>query len=406
MRSRRSVLAALGSGLAALAGCNAADDTATTDSSTPTATTTSTPPATSTTTTSTETTATDDVVDCETSWGPEPSWTVEGPAVGGPHVASGRVHAVVADELRAFASSDGAVQWRQPVPDGSVYAVSGGVLFAGDGGVTAFDAASGERLWSFTLPGETRAKWAAVAVHDDTAYVAAAQAPTASTDPDTVYGRLYRFALRSGDQRGVDDLTPDGDEAVDWLKPLSVLADDTGVYVTRETGGVLGATHDGSVRWRREGDDWYYEAVRAGGVLVQPQSRQVTALDVETGETAWTDDRLDMQVAAADDVVYGTSGGSPQTYATVTAVDAITGDARWTSKLDGCGGSIVAGGGVVATGVGCRKSRVDLYDATTGCRYDDVDGSPDAQPGLAVGDGTLYATRHADTDELVALPLP
>ena len=401
MRSRRSVVAALGAGLATLAGCNADGDTATTDAGTSTTTTTT---STTTTTTATTTTSTDDAADCDTAWEPTPAWTVEASSVSGPHVSSGRVYAVVAGELRAIGPGDGAVQWRQSVAGGSIYTVADGVVLAADDRVTAFDAASGEQLWSFTPPGETGAKWEAVAVHDDTAYVAAAQVQTPSTDPDVVYGRLYRFALRSGDRRSTHDLTRDGE---DWLKPSSVIADDTGIYVTRETGGVLGVAHDGTVRWRRAGDDWYYEAVRAGDVLVQPESLQVNALALDTGETVWTDDRLDMQVAAVDGVVYGTSGGSPQSYATVAALDADTGEAKWTSRLDGCGSSIVAGGDVVATGVSCRQARVDLYDATTGCRYGGLDGGSEAPPNLAVGDGTLYATRHdADADELAALPLP
>jgi outer membrane protein assembly factor BamB len=395
MRSRRAVLSSLVAGLATVAGCNADSDSTTTTTDT-TATTTRT-------TTSTTTTTAEEVSACDADWNPTTAWSVDGDSVGAPYVTDDRVYVPVDGELRALAAEDAGVEWRTPLDGGYVWAAADGVVVADDDGLTALDAASGDRLWSFSPPGDTGSRTYAVAVHDGTAYVPATQYRTPSTDPDVVYGRLYRFDVASGDRLGVHDIT--GDDR-DWLQPLAALADDTGVYVTFDAGGVLGASHDGTVEWRREGDDWYYTPVLAGDVLVQPQSRQVTALDPATGETVWTDDRLDMQVAAADGVVYGTSGGSPQTYATFAAVDAATGDAEWTSKLDGCGSTIVAGDGVVATAVTCRQNRVDLYDVATGCRYGGVDGGPDSNSALALGDDTLYATRYGGTDELAALSLP
>jgi hypothetical protein len=394
MRSRRSVVASLGVSLVALAGCNAGSGTTTTSTTTTTNTAnpTTTTPATN-----------EDVPGCDADWAPTATWSVDGASVGAPYVTSRRVYAPVDGELRALTAQDASVEWRTRLDGGHVHAVADGVVLADDDGLAALDDTSGDRLWSFAPPGDTGAKTYSVAVHDGTAYVAASQYRTPSTDPDTVYGRLYRFDLASGDQQGVHDLTP---PERDSLQPLAVLADDGGVYVTIDEGGILGATHDGGVEWRREGDDWYYTPVRAGDVLVQPQSRQVTALDPETGETAWTDDRLDMQVTAADGVVYATSGGSPETYATFAAVDAANGEVLWQSNLDGCGASIVTDGEFVATGVTCRKPRIDLYDAASGCRYGGIDAVSDATAGLAIGDDALYVTRHGDRDELVSLPLP
>jgi hypothetical protein len=401
MESRRTLLRALAAGAAGLAGCSSDPP----ESETPTDTMTTATPTETTRTTEPTTTANDEGAPaCDTQWSPDYEWTFERGVLRQPLATDDRLLVSSGSTVFSLSPADGSVQWRRSL-DATVHAVADGAVILHDHAtLTALELADGTTRWSVDAPTE-HAIWSrTVQVHDGTLHAGASQMDTTESDYETEFGRIYTIDLESGEQSRLTDLqTEDGAVAV----PEYVRADQTGIYATLEQGGVFGIDLDGSVRWRRYGDTWYYDPARAGDLLVQPWSRGVVALDVESGETVWSDDRIEKQATVADGVLYGTAGGSPQSYGTFTALDAATGEASWANRLDGCGGNLAVGAGVVATTIACRKSRLEVRDAASGCRLGRIEATTDHRTGLDVHDGVLYASlQGSDADQLVAVPLP
>lgn len=398
MKSRRALLRALAAGTVGLAGCSSDPP----ESETPTDTMT-----TATTTRTTERTQTTEEIEraCDTEWTADPDWSAERPGLGTPVVTDGHVLVAGDETVFSFAPTDGAEQWSRDVRH-EVVATADGAAIVADATerLTALDLADGATRWTVDTPTEHAVWGQTLQVHDGTVYVAAAQVKSPERDVEEEFGRLYAIDVESGDRTLLASLTTEDDEPVE---PEHVLADDTGVYVTLDQGGVFGVDHDGTVRWRRYGQSWYYEPTRTGSLLVQPSSYETAALDVDSGETVWTDDRIDQQATAHDGLLYGAAGGSPETYGTVVALDPETAEAEWTSQLDGCGGAPTVGDGVVSLPVSCRKSRIALLDAGRGCYYGSLDDTDDSRTRQAIHDGTLYATLEGiDSATLVAVPLP
>lgn len=401
MKSRRTYLRTLGAGMVALAGCSGGSDD---PSSTLTDTTTTTETESTRTPEPTTTTDEDGPPDCDTDWSPDPEWTFERDDLRAPFATGDRVF--VASDTTVFSCSpaDGSIQWERSL-EVSVHTVAEGAAIGHNRSqLAAFELTDGTTRWTADAPAE-HAIWSQTfQVHDGTVYVGATQRKTPETDVETEFGRIYAIDVASGDQSLVADLQTDDGTVVE---PEHVRADATGIYVTLEQGGVFGLDLDGTLRWRRYGEAWYYEPLRTETLLIQPWSRGVVALDVESGQTVWSDDRIEKQTTVADGVLYGTSDGSPQSHGRFTALDAATGDVRWENRLDGCGGELAVGDGVVATTVDCRKSRIEVRDAASGCRLGRIEATTDARTGLDVQEGVLYASlQGSDSDELAAFPLP
>jgi hypothetical protein len=400
MQSRRTLLRTLGAGMVALAGCSGGSDD---PGSTPTDTT-ATPTETTRTTEPTTTTSDEGAPACDTQWSPDAEWTFERGVLRPPLATDDRVLVSSDSTVFSLSPADGSVQWRRSL-DATVHAVADGAVILHDHAtLTALELADGTTRWTVDAPTE-HATWSrTVQVHDGALYAGALQTKTAETDYETEFGRIYTIDLESGEQSRLTDLqTDDGAVAV----PEYVRADTTGIYATLEQGGVFGIDLDGTTRWRRSGDTWYYEPTLGASLLIQPRSHGIVALDVESGETVWSDDRIEKQATVADGVLYGTAGGSPQSYGRFTALDAASGEVRWENRLDGCGSELAVGDGVVATTVSCRKSRVEIRDAASGCRLGRIEATTDHRTGLDVQDGVLYASlQGSDTDQLATMPLP
>jgi outer membrane protein assembly factor BamB len=345
------------------------------------------------------------VATCETSWTGDPVRRFErGPGLGVPTVAAGRLLVPSAAGLFAM-DPDGGVRWRRPDVRGDVAGVvDGTALVAGGDRVVAVAAASGAVLWTFEPPGE-HARVGDPAVHEGTVYVGASHVQTPETQVEEPYGRLYGVDVRSGARLFRRDVTVG---RRDWAEPRYAVAGDPGVFLTLESGGVLGLDHDGTRRWRRRGDDWYYPPVLAGDAVLQPTSRAVLALEAGSGETRWRDDGPEMHVGVADGVVYGAGGGGPDEDGVLAALDAATGRRRWVSQVRGCGHRPAVGSGVVAVPVGCRggPGRFALFDADAGCRYGRFRGSTDRTPGVTVAGDRLYAVAGEDRGTLLRFDLP
>lgn len=296
--------------------------------------------------------------------------------------------------------------WNQPSVNGAVYDVTDDVVIASSGDrVAAIDRKRGEVLWTFEPPGEYARIARGPAVHGGTVYVAASQVPTASTDPETEYGRLYGLRVATGSESFVTDLAPTDRELVE---PDHLISDAAGVFVTLSEGGLLGVTHDGTITWRRAGDDWYYRPDRVGNLVLQPRSRSVVAVDTETGETQWESDAIEMHVTASAGVVYGAAGGGPDNDGTLAALDHETDQRRWEVPIRGCGHRPVVGAGKLAVHVDCRPGagHISLIDTATGCRYGEHGQSADVTPALAIASGRLYASIGENRGTLVAFELP
>lgn len=408
MPSRRHVLTILGAGATGLAGCVGTPEGDETSTVPPTDTTTD--RTTDETSTEEPSTTQDDpepVADpCDTTWDGESVASLGNElSFGRPVSGAERIYVGSTGGLLAL-TPDLVVDWRRSTGDYNVSTVTENVVLAARADqVTAFDIDDGETLWTFEPPGiHPRIAWGP-AIHDGIVYVAASQVATPETDPEIEYGRLYGIDLATDTETFVSDLAPAGQEHV---QVDSLIADAAGVFVTLESGGLLGIDHDGTVRWRREGSDWYYPPARVGDLVLQPRSRSVVAVSAATGETQWKTTTIEMNVAVANDTVYGTGGGGPDENGTLASIDADTGESEWETPIPGCGRLPVVGSGALAIPIGCRggPGHVGLYAAETGCKYGAYTQPEDRTPEIAMAHGRLYASVGDRRDRLLLFSLP
>lgn len=398
--SRRDILGLVGVGTAALAGCASRFDTdPTTDGDAN-----GSEPGDGVSTGTGETGPR--ATECDASWPGDPTESFEARSgFGRPVAAADRLYVGSSDGLLAL-TPDLDIDWEQPTVDGGVAEVVDGLVLASAGDrVIAADAERGEVLWTFEPPGEhARVAWGP-SIHDGTVYVGASQVPTPETDPDTEYGRLYGLDPATGAESFGLPLT--GPERA-VVQPSYLIADDAGVFLTLESGDVVGVDHGGDVRWRRTFEDGYYRPERTGDSVLVPRSRSVVALAADTGETRWESHAVEMQVTADGGVVYGAGGGGPDEDGTLAALDAATGRISWETPIAGCGRGPAVGAGTVAVPVGCRggPGHVALHDADTGCRYGEYDQSADLTPLLRSAHGRLYASAGESRERLLAFDLP
>lgn len=401
MPSRRRILGLIAAGKTAIPGCAGLSEPQTNDTNETDETTTGTkaddePPL--------EADEDPPVVACEETWAGTSVDSFEDATGLGRSLPAGDRLFVVSDTGLLALTQELNIDWQQPSIEGTVYDVTEDVVLASAGDrIVAVDRDRGEVVWTFEPPGDHAR--IAPGVHDGIVYVAASQIQTPSTDPDVQYGRMYGLQVETGSESFVTDLSPTDSE---WVQPKHLIADAAGVFVTLDEGGLLGLAHDGTVQWRREGDDWYYQPDRVEDLILQPRSRSIVAVDTESGETRWENRTIEMHVTANEGVVYGAGGGGADNDGTLAAIDSESGQNRWETPIQGCGYRPVIDSGKLAITVGCRADagHIGLFDTATGCRYGEYKQSADLTPALSTAFGRLYASTGENRGQLLAIELP
>jgi eukaryotic-like serine/threonine-protein kinase len=253
-------------------------------------------------------------------------------------VADGVVYvATLADTetLHAIDAGSGEERWQQSiavgllsaavVADGTVYAVGGTIQ---GGALLAWQAATGDRLWSLPLHGAVAYT---VGVAAGTAFVGADKTVVAV---DTTDG-TERWSTNVGE----------------WVMATGT-GDEGRVYGTTLDGTLLALdSATGAVRWRfRPGfqldqlQGWTDAPVEVAGIVYAPSSQGIYALDAQTGAARWHAGLGWIGgVAVADGTVYATTDVAP-----LVALDAATGVPLWQVRPSGptVGAPAVAAGRV------------------------------------------------------------
>ncbi|MBZ6134204.1 outer membrane protein assembly factor BamB family protein [Streptomyces olivaceus] len=256
-------------------------------------------------------------------------------------VADGRVHASDGPTLFALNAREGADLWRVQT-DAWVYSLHadrGTVLTATrGGGVQAWEASSGQKLWELTgAQTDFESAEAGAVLHEGTAYV-------------WQDARLRALDARTGDERWS---YPIGDAASCGGVPVRLAqAPDGYVYVAAGTRVLALEVASGHVRWHFEAPAVFLApptfvpgpAVTGGGIYLADYLGTVYALDATDGRDRWriaTEARssTDLVLVAAGHVHVGSGKG-------LYTLDAVTGTPKWRFQA---GGDIV-GAPAVAEG--------------------------------------------------------
>ncbi|MEU1045934.1 serine/threonine-protein kinase [Streptomyces sp. NPDC005897] len=256
-------------------------------------------------------------------------------------VADGRIHASDGPTLFALDAREGADLWRVQT-DAWVYSLQadrGTVLTATrGGGVQAWEASAGQKLWEVTgAQADFESPEAGAALHEGTAYV-------------WQDARLRALDARTGDERWS---YPIGDAASCGGVPVRLSqAPDGYVYVAAGTRVLALEVASGHVRWHFEAPAVFLApptfvpgpAVTGGGVYLADYLGTVYALDATDGRDRWriaTEARssTDPVLVAAGHVHVGSGKG-------LYTLDAVTGTPKWRFQA---GGDIV-GAPAVAEG--------------------------------------------------------
>jgi outer membrane protein assembly factor BamB len=256
-------------------------------------------------------------------------------------VADGRIHASDGPTLFALDARDGSDLWRLSA-DAWVYSLQAdrGHVLTGTrgGGVQAWDAATGRRLWHLTgAQTDFETPEAGPALYDGTAYV-------------WQDARLRALDVRTGEERWS---YPVGDAASCGGVPVRLRpASDGCVYVSAGTRVLAINVSNGHVHWHFEAPAVFLgppafvpgAAVTGGGVYLADYLGTVYALDAADGRDRWriaTEARSSIEpVLVAAGHVHVASGKGLYT------LDAVTGTPKWRFQA---GGDIV-GAPVVAEG--------------------------------------------------------
>ncbi|MEV6161204.1 serine/threonine-protein kinase [Streptomyces sp. NPDC052052] len=256
-------------------------------------------------------------------------------------VEGGRIHASDGPSLYALDATTGAERWRLQT-DAWVYSLKAdrGTVVTGTrgGGVQAWEASTGEKLWeSGGLQTDFETPEAGPAVHDGTVYL-------------WQDARLRAVDARTGIERWS---YPIGDAASCGGVPVRVTAAPDGfVYVSAGARVLAVDAVSGHVRWHFESPAVFLSppafapgpAVAGGGVYLADYLGTVYAIDASTGKDRWriaTEPRQSIEavLVAAGNVHVG-SGSALYT------LDAVTGTPKWRFAA---GGEVV-GAPVVADG--------------------------------------------------------
>jgi outer membrane protein assembly factor BamB/tRNA A-37 threonylcarbamoyl transferase component Bud32 len=256
-------------------------------------------------------------------------------------VADGRIHASDGPTLFALDCREGADLWRLST-DAWVYSLQAdrGTVVTGTrgGGVQAWEASTGQKLWELTgVQTDFESPEAGPAVHDGTVYV-------------WQDARLRALDARTGDERWS---YPIGDAASCGGVPVRVThAPDGYVYVSAGTRVLAIDVAGGHVKWHFEAPAVFLSppafapgpAVTGGGIYLADYLGTVYALDAADGRDRWriaTESRTssDPVLVAAGHVHVGSGKG-------LYTLDAVTGTPKWRFQS---GGDIV-GAPAVAEG--------------------------------------------------------
>ncbi|GAA2458465.1 outer membrane protein assembly factor BamB family protein [Streptomyces lavendulocolor] len=256
-------------------------------------------------------------------------------------VADGRIHASDGPSLYALDALDGGERWRLHT-DAWVYClrVDRGTVVTGTrgGGVQAWEAANGAKLWELTgAQTDFETPEGGPVIHGDTVYV-------------WQDARLRALDARTGTERWS---YPIGDAASCGGVPVRVTsAEDGYAYVSAGTRVLSVDIRSGHVRWHFEAPAVFLSppafapgpAVTGGGVYLADYLGTVYALDATTGKDRWriaTESRQSTEpVLVADGNVHVGSGSA------VYTLDAVTGTPKWRFPA----GGPVIGAPVVADG--------------------------------------------------------
>ncbi|MFI2368374.1 PQQ-binding-like beta-propeller repeat protein [Streptomyces sp. NPDC018833] len=309
-------------------------------------------------------------------------------------VAGGRIHASDGPTLYALDAASGGERWRLQT-DAWVYSLKAdrGTVLTGTrgGGVQAWEASNGEKLWETTgAQTDFETPEAGPAIFGDTVYV-------------WKDARLRALEARTGDERWS---YPVGDAASCGNVPVRVQpAPDGYVYVSAGTRVLAIDVTSGLVRWHFEAPAVFLSppafapgpAVTGGGVYLADYLGTVYALDATTGKDRWriaTEPRQSIEpvLVAAGNIHVG-SGSALYT------LDAVTGTPMWRFAA---GGEVV-GTPVVADGrvhFGSADHVLYTLDASGGqlrwklATGGEITGSPVAQNGVVYAcskDRCVYA---------------
>ncbi|MFF9220377.1 outer membrane protein assembly factor BamB family protein [Streptomyces viridosporus] len=256
-------------------------------------------------------------------------------------VAEGRIHASDGPTLYALEAREGGDLWRLST-DAWVYSLQAdrGTVVTGTrgGGVQAWEASTGRKLWEITgCQTDFESPEAGPAVHDGTVYV-------------WQEARLRALDARTGDERWS---YPIGDAASCGGVPIRLThASDGYVYVSAGTRVIALDVAGGHVRWHFEAPAVFLSppafvpgpAVTGGGVYLADYLGTVYALDATDGRDRWriaTESRASVEpvLVAAGHVHVGSGKG-------LYTLDAVTGTPKWRFQS---GGDIV-GSPAVAEG--------------------------------------------------------
>ncbi|MEF8858722.1 MAG: PQQ-binding-like beta-propeller repeat protein [Halolamina sp.] len=301
-----------------------------------------------------------------------------------------------ADAIFAYNATDGSLRWQYTTPDEvevtPTYA--SGYLYTADddGRVYQFDAATGERLWTFYTGRDING----ITVVDDVAYIAG---ETSSED------RLY--ALNATTR---EILWTFGKSSTGYGMTTPAVENGT-VYVTQDGQGTYAVNASTGVEeWSQpiagSGSRLHSPVVNDGVVYVDDTTYSSTnaniyALTTANGNTIWSapanvDGYTGSSPALANDTLYFTADGA------VRAVNASTGDSRWSTTVCAAAEhSPVYADGVVY--VPMSDSTIQAYDAETGDlvwrygAYGDESFTP------AIVGGQLYTTGLANSDYTYSL---
>ncbi|MET9482148.1 PQQ-binding-like beta-propeller repeat protein [Streptomyces sp. NPDC006638] len=309
-------------------------------------------------------------------------------------VAGGRIHASDGPTLYALDGQDGSERWRLQT-DAWVYSlkVDRGTVVTGTrgGGIQAWDAADGRKLWERSgAQTDFETPEAGPAIFDDTVYV-------------WQDARLRALDARSGAERWS---YPVGDAASCGGVPVRVRpAPDGRLYVSAGTRVLAIDIVSGRVYWHFEAPAVFLSppafapgpAVTGGGVYLADYLGTVYALDAANGKDRWriaTESRQSIEpVLVADGNVHVGSGSALYT------LDAVTGTPKWRFAA---GGEVI-GAPVVAEGrlhFGSADHVLYTLDASGGqlrwklATGGEITGSPVARRGVVYAcskDRCVYA---------------
>ncbi|MDJ1134094.1 serine/threonine-protein kinase [Streptomyces iconiensis] len=256
-------------------------------------------------------------------------------------VSGGRVHASDGPSLYALDATNGSERWRLAT-DGWVYSlqVDRGTVVTGTrgGGVQAWEAASGEKLWELSgAQADFETPEGGPVIVDGTVYAWAE-------------GRLYALEARTGSERWS---YPVGDASATGGVPVRLTAaEDGAVYVCAGSRVFALDAATGTERWRFDAPAAFLSppafvpgpGVTGGGIYLADYLGMVYALDTGNGHDRWriaTEARHSTEaVVTADGLVHLGSGSALYT------LDAVSGAPRWRFAT----GADIVGAPVVADG--------------------------------------------------------